>query len=94
MSGCARAIAERDRLRSLCAPLAYGLHLRQGFKCRRAGGRDQCGACAGDLLPSDMPSNEQGASLSDGNGAMATTYPKHHQNAPAASADGPLGIDR
>lgn len=55
MTGCANAIAERDRLRALCPPLAYDLHLRPGFRCRRAGGDSQCGTCAGDVLPSDMP---------------------------------------
>jgi hypothetical protein len=53
MTGCSRAVAERDRLRAAaaqCPTLAYGLH-RQGGACRRIGGLRQCGECAGDLLP-------------------------------------------
>jgi hypothetical protein len=52
MTGCSRAIAERDRLHAAaaqCAPLAYGLHLSGGL-CRRRGGPRQCGECAGDLV--------------------------------------------
>jgi predicted RNA-binding Zn-ribbon protein involved in translation (DUF1610 family) len=54
MTGCSRAVAERDRLRAAaaqCPTLAYGLHLTRGRKCRRIGGLRQCGECAGDLLP-------------------------------------------
>jgi len=32
-----------------CPPLAYGLHRRPGFRCRRHGGESVCGICAGDL---------------------------------------------
>lgn len=33
-----------------CEPLAYGLHLRAGFHCRRRGGRSVCGICVGDIV--------------------------------------------
>jgi len=33
-----------------CPPLAYGLHRRPGFRCRRHGGESVCGICAGDLV--------------------------------------------
>ncbi len=33
--------------------LAYGLHLRPGFVCRRKGGNYQCGKCAGDLAANE-----------------------------------------
>jgi hypothetical protein len=53
VTGCARAIAERDRLRAAaaqCPELAYRLHLWPGRKCRRIGGAAICGLCAGDLV--------------------------------------------
>lgn len=73
MSGCARAIAERDRLRQMCQPLAYWLHTRMGFKCRRAGGHSVCGACVGDLVPSDKRSGDERASLSAVKGKEASS---------------------
>ena len=48
-TGCARAIADRDRLRQQCPPLAYGLHLWPGRVCSRLGGAAVCGICVGDL---------------------------------------------
>jgi hypothetical protein len=67
MTGCANAIAERDRLRrraEACQPLAYELHLRPGFLCRRLypHSRTQCGTCAGDLLPLANPVTEDNIS--------------------------------
>lgn len=53
-TGCARAIAERDRLRQVCPPLAHGLSLMPWFRCRRMGGNSVCGICLGDLHIAEM----------------------------------------
>lgn len=74
MTGCATARAARDRYREVaaqCPTLAYGLHQR-GDKCRRLGGPRQCGECAGDLVPSDMPKERMPWPLSGGKRAAAT----------------------
>jgi hypothetical protein len=61
MSGCDRAIAERDRLQRRCAPLAYRLDEAPGWRCRRAGGASICGICAGDLRPEDRQRDQDAA---------------------------------
>lgn len=33
-----------------CEALAYDLHLRKEFHCRRQGGQSICGVCASDLV--------------------------------------------
>lgn len=49
--------ASPHRVSWICPPLAYGLHLRSGFRCRREGGESVCGICAGDLVRNET-SNE------------------------------------
>src|SRR4051812_26189393 len=41
--------APPHRVSWICPPLAHGLHLRPGFRCRRNGGESVCGICVGDL---------------------------------------------
>lgn len=66
MTGCANAIAARDRYIDAAREcrLAYGLHLRPGFRCRRQGGDSQCGACASDVLPTEWPKIDERRPLS------------------------------
>ena len=53
MTGCANAIAARDKAREAearCPSLAYGLHKAPwADKCRRLGGARVCADCVGDL---------------------------------------------
>ena len=57
MTGCPAAIeaARRYRERVDECRLAYNLHLRPGFRCRRLypNGQGQCGMCAKDLRPEE-----------------------------------------
>jgi len=60
MTGCSAAIAAAQRYRDAETRCPAKKH---PGKCRRVGGTKQCGECAGDLLPHDMPVKRLGASV-------------------------------
>jgi len=57
MTGCSAAIAAAQRYRDAETRCPAKKH---PGKCRRVGGTKQCGECAGDLLPHDMPNPNKG----------------------------------